>query len=418
MIKKIAGKITNFNKTFFGTIYFNEKSGLIEHLSEEIEKDAVLYPTDSCVIFSGFGDIHVHSREDVSQKHIYKEDFISCSNSAINGGLTFFADMPNNPIPPVDETSYNQKHELTKKANFPIFLYAGIGKNTRPLEKKVPYKVYMSHSIGDLFFDNRKNLEEVLKYYKNQSVSFHCEDPLILEQNKNKTVHEKKRPSEAEVIATENAIELVQKYNLKGKLCHYSTKLGLKKIIEAKKQGLNLECEVSPIHLLFDMSVLSPSNQKYFQMNPPLRHIEDREFLMESLKNGIIDHLATDHAPHTLEEKKNGISGISQLDAYGLFVTHLILEEKVDLNIISKICTENPGNFINQFLNENKINTYGNGFGKVEKGYVANFTILNLEKRTVLKKENIKSKSKWSIFEDFKFPGSIEAVYVLGKKVK
>ncbi|TGN20861.1 amidohydrolase family protein [Leptospira idonii] len=409
---KISGRIITHEKEFLGTIEFDSSSGLITNVSESIESDSRKFSED-CIIFPGFGDIHIHAREDVSGKHCYKEDFISAGKAAVGGAVLHVADMPNNPVPPIDDSSYDSKNALTKKSAIHITLYAGIGPNTKPLSKKVPYKVFMGPSIGELFFEDNAGLENVIRHYKGQDVSFHCEDPEILTANKEKPTHEERRPKEAETLATDFALSLIEKYELKGKLCHYSTKDGLQKIIAAKKRGINVSCEVTPTHLMFDTDMLTETNHKWFQMNPPLRGREDREAMVKGILDGHIDFLATDHAPHSIEEKLKGTSGISQLDTYGLFVTYMILKLGIPLQTIAKICAKNPGDFVKPYLPEK----YGKGFGEINKGYAANFSILNLKKPFVFQKSMIKSKSGWSPFEGFEFPGSIEAVYFLGEEL-
>jgi dihydroorotase len=412
-MSSISGKIVTHEKEFIGTIHFNSQTGLITNV-EEGNHGEISYSIESEIIFPGFGDIHVHAREDVSGKHTYKEDFVSAGKAAINGGVVQIADMPNNPVPPIDDDSYQKKEILTNKSPIHITLYAGIGPNTLPLQRNVPYKAFMGPSIGELFFKTNEELENTIRNYKGQNVSFHCEDPILLENAKLEKYHEDRRPVEAELTATEFALYLIEKYELKGKLCHYSSGEGLNKIIKAKKSGLQVTCEVTPTHLFFDRSILTDENRKWFQMNPPLREKKDREILLQALKDGWIDYLATDHAPHSIEEKLQGISGISQLDTYGLFVTHLILNEKVSLKRIAEVCSQKPGEFINPYLGPK----WGKGFGKIEPGYSACFTVLNLERETFFTKEMVKSKSGWSPFEDFQFPGSIRAVYYRGKQLR
>ena len=115
-----------------------------------------------------------------------------------------------------------------------MVLYAGIGPKTKPLSQKVPYKVFMGKSVGDLFFTTLEDLEKVVKNYEGQHVSFHCEDPEILEENKNQPTHESQRPAEAEISGVDFTLKLIEKYNIFGKICHESTIEGINKIVEAK----------------------------------------------------------------------------------------------------------------------------------------------------------------------------------------
>ena len=408
-------------------ITFDEMSGLITEVTaaKKVKLDLDFYYEDDCLLFSGMGDIHIHAREDSSGKNTYKEDFHSACCAAINGGVVHVGDMPNNPIPPIDDESYLMKFSLTQKVDLPILLYAGIGPSTRPLSFKVPYKAYMGPSIGELFFKDNQSLDDVLAHYRKQHVSFHCEDPLVLETHKNKMTHGQRRPVNAEIMATDTALYLIEKYDLIGKLCHYSAGDGLKAIIKAKERGINVSCEVTPQHLYFSEERLENKTQEeltYFQMNPPIRGESDRLALINALKEGHIDYLATDHAPHSREEKKSGMSGLPGLDTYGAFVTWLIVNQKIDTRIIAKITTESPGIFFNQFLESiNQKDPYfkkiGRGFGFLEKGFSASFTVLNLNKTIKIEEKNLKTKASWSPFLGETFPGSVDSVFIRGKKM-
>lgn len=402
-------------------IRFNEESGFIEEFGNFSGSPDIIYD-DDCLLFAGMGDVHIHAREDLSQKNTYKEDFSSAREAMHNGGVCHAGDMPNNPIPPVDEKSYGEKLKLAvEKAEGEIWLYAWIGPETSPLNLSVPYKAYMGPSIGELYFKNFDELDKALSRYRNQVVSFHCEDPEILEEHKTKAAHHQRRPVEAEVLATRDALKLIKKYELKGKLCHYSSGEGLELIREARKEGLKVMIEATPQHLFYELEQIPEEDLVSFQMNPPIRGNSDRTRLLEALKNGEIDFLATDHAPHTEEEKKKGISGLTGLDTYGAFVTWLIEVEKVDPRLIAKITAENPGAFLNQFLESFKklspsFHQMGNGFGFLKSGYRANFTILNLRKRITVTKDLLKTKVKHSPFLGATFPGQVEALYIGGKR--
>jgi dihydroorotase len=377
------------------------------------------YP-DECLAFAGMGDIHIHAREDVSQRDIEKECFDSASKAALNGGVTFVADMPNNPVPPIDDESYQAKLNLTHKASIPILLYAGIGPGTKPLSLKLPYKAYMGPSVGPLFFRNDQELEETIQHYKKQWVSFHCEDPVELDLYKNESTHHQRRPVSCEILATHTALKLIEKYQLFGKLCHYSSGEGLNLIRDAKKRGVNVTCEVTPQHLYFGQEELHDKN--YFQMNPPIRDCVDRDRLLEAAKLGEIDFLATDHAPHTIDQKNRGTSGLTGLDTYGAFVTWLLKEKGFTPQTLALMTSERPGQFTNQFLPSlglwsPKIKEYGLGFGFLKAGYAAQFTILNF-KPTVIEEKNLKTKVRHSPFIGHKFPGSVEQVFVKGKPTR
>lgn len=364
-----------------------------------------------CLIFPGFGDIHIHAREDVSGAQAYKEDFRTASAAAVHGGVTHVVDMPNNPVAPIDDARYAAKQQLTSASDVQVTLYAGIGPGSRPLTRHVPYKVYMGPSVGDLFFTSQAQLEEVIAPYRGCNVSFHCEDPEILEASRGEATHEARRPAHAEIKATSFALYLIEKYELVGKLCHYSTGEGLQQIMAAKARGVRVTCEVTPHHLFFDTSMLTDANRMALQMNPPLRAREDRLALIEALRSGTIDYIATDHAPHTLDEKAVGASGVPLLDTYGAFATWLMQEHGFTAQQIARVCATNPGRFVREFLPR----AFGEGYGRLAAGYVGSLTVLDPGKPYHVTRESVRTKCAWSPFEGFTFPGSVRYTVLRGK---
>lgn len=419
MIKKLSARCVTSSFDQRMQIEFCDQLGEIIRVGdlgfEESELD--FHFPDYCLLFAGMGDVHIHAREDVSGKNTYKEDFLTATEAMTNGGLCHCGDMPNNPIPPIDDDSYSQKFALTSKTQGRIWTYAGIGPKTNPLTFKVPYKAYMGPSIGELFFENFDQLNESLARYENQWVSFHCEDPEILEQAKNEATHFERRPVAAEVLATRDALALIDKYGLKGKLCHYSSGEGLDHIRDFRRKGGTVMVEVTPQHLYFSQNNIS--DPQFFQMNPPIRSEVDRKKMWEALLNNEIDFLATDHAPHTLEEKRKGISGLTGLDTYASFVCWLITQ-KVPLSIIAKMTTENPGDFYNEFLESfQKLdrNHHQHLIGYLKPGYAANFTILNLAEKTFVDEGFLKTKVKHGPFLGITFPGKLEALFKEGRRL-
>lgn len=365
---------------------------------------------DDCLIFAGFGDIHIHARDDVSGRECYKEDFSTASKAAVNGGVVHVADMPNNHVSPIDDDSYAAKQRVVDERRVPIHitLYAGIGPGTHPLTKSVPYKVYMGPSVGELYFKTLRQLDETLADYRGQAVSFHCEDPEMMDQHKSAVTHEQRRPPECEVSATSFALQMIEKYDLTGKLCHYSVEAGIPLIRAAKDRGLRVTAEVTPHHLYFDESDITDLNRGLMQMNPPLRATQDRLAMLAALRDGTLDYLATDHAPHTLEEKARGISGQPHLDTYAAFVTWLIAKQNFTPQQVANFCSAKPGEFVNPYCSPLR-------FGLVEPGYTASLTVLNMSRPSTVVRENLFTKCGWSPFEGVTFPGSVEAIMLRGE---
>ncbi len=406
---RLEGTLVNHDRVSEGSVEVDLATGLI------VDVGAVEGRSDfdcrGCLIFPGFGDIHIHAREDVSGAQTYKEDFASASAAAIHGGVVQVVDMPNNPVAPVDDARYAAKEALTQASAVHVTLYAGIGPGTRPLARHVPYKVYMGPSVGDLFFRSQAELEEVIAGYRGCNVSFHCEDPEILEAHKGEALHELRRPARAEITATKFALELIERYELAGKLCHYSTGEGLQQIVAAKKRGVRVTCEVTPHHLFFDTSMLNEGNRMLLQMNPPLRTREDRLALLEALRSGEIDYIATDHAPHTLEEKAVGASGVPLLDTYGAFATWLMREHGFTATEIARVCAYNPGRFVREFLPT----SFGQGFGCIAPGYTGSLTVIDMDKPYDVTRGSVQTRCGWSPFEGVRFPGSVRFTVLRGR---
>jgi dihydroorotase len=366
---------------------------------------------EGCLIFAGMGDIHIHAREDVTVRDNHKETFATAAAAALCGGVLHVADMPNNPAAPVDDASYTAKERLLLSQQLPVefTLYAGIGPGTRPLARNVPYKAYMGPSVGELFFSSLEELDRTLASYPGRNVSFHCEDPVLLEQHKGAATHEARRPAECELSATRFALAMIEKHGLTGKLCHYSVGEGLPLIRSARAQGLPVTAEVTPHHVFFDTESITPANRPWMQMNPPLRSPADRRAMLAALRDGTADYLATDHAPHTIAEKERGISGQPHLDTYGPFVTWLLLEQGFTPERIAAICSANPGTFVNPYRAEK--------WGRLLPGYVGSLTVLDLRRSTTVRRESLRTKCGWSPFEGLTFPGSVAAVFVRGERL-
>lgn len=382
--------------------------GVIQAVGSGLGHATHVFP-ESCLVFAGMGDVHIHAREDVTGKETHKETFATASAAALCGGVVHVADMPNNPAAPIDDASYLAKENLLQSRKLPVTftLYAGIGPGTRPLTRHVPYKAYMGPSVGELFFSTLEELDRTLAGYAGRNVSFHCEDPSLLEKHKGAATHETRRPAECELSATRFALVMIEKYGLVGKLCHYSVGEGLPLIRSAKAKGLEVTAEVTPHHVFFDTEMLTPANRPWMQMNPPLRSRADRMAMLEALRDGTCDYLATDHAPHTIAEKEKGVSGQPHLDTYGAFAAWLLIEQGFTPQRIAAICSANPGAFVGPYQKEK--------YGRLLPGYVGSLTVLDLQKPWTVRKEELKTRCAWSPFEGMTFPGSVAAVFVRGE---
>jgi dihydroorotase len=267
----------------------------------------------------------------------------------------------------------------------------------------------MGPSVGELYFRSLEDLDATLASYQGQAVSFHCEDPLLLEQHQGAPTHQQRRPPECELSATRFALAMIEKHRLAGKLCHYSVGEGLALIRAAKARGLAVTAEVTPHHVFFDTAMLTEHNRPWMQMNPPLRAPADRAAMLEALRDGTADFLATDHAPHTRAEKERGASGQPHLDTFGPFLTWLLLEQGFTPQRIAAVASANPGAFVNPYQPEK--------FGRLAPGYVGSLTVLDLRRPTTVRRDELRTRCGWSPFEGLTFPGGVAAVFVRGQRL-
>ncbi len=380
---------------------------------------------NDCLIFPGFIDIHTHCREDASGRDTHKEDYKTVGQAALSGGVVCVADMPNNPIVPYNANLYRQKRRIAEdRCPIDVLLYAAVNQDSEPFDggmkpadiEKIrqvdtPYKAFIGPSTnhsGDLNFDSPIKLRRALSRYAGRSISFHCENPVMLGLMSKEATHELRRPPEAEFACIDTTCELIQELGLRGKICHVSTRIGLETVQTYKKQNVDVQCEVTPHHLYFDTEMLTDENRRWLQMNPPIRPRRDREALLQAVKDGLFDYLATDHAPHTKEEKLKGTSGVPMLDTYGPFVAWL-LAQGVPVTTLFQMACQRPGEWVNRFWPDRRI-------GRIMPGFEASITVLDLSKRAI-EGRPLYTKCGWSPFDLRELPGMVTAVWYKGEKV-
>ncbi|MBW2967072.1 dihydroorotase family protein [Candidatus Woesearchaeota archaeon] len=367
-----------------------------EFLTENPIPDEVL---ENCLVFPSFVDLHVHLRQDTSGKWNYKSTFRDGADAALRNGITRLLDMPNTPHPVTDKASLQAKKTLLRQSYqgpVRIHLYAGIGPDTEPIPGHEFYKLFMAKSVGELYFTDWSEMDDKVAEYAAQpgvNISFHCEDPKILAKNAHKDLHWKKRPAEAEVSAIRHAIGLCRKYRFNANICHVSTIRGMEMIMKAKEEGLPITAEVSPGHLIFHDD-MPDYLQKHVVKNPPIRTDDDRQVMLAALEDGMIDFIATDHAPHTLEEKAQSTPGLPYLEAMGPVITHLIKNEGLSPETIASAYGMAP----RRFLGDTEVEAY---------------TILDMENPLSYQIYMVQHNIRWSQFEHFTFPGRV--IGVMGK---
>ncbi len=373
------------------------------------------------IVFPGFLDFHVHAREfplrpgdpalaEKHRRHTAKEDFASAGQAAVQGGVVGIAEMPNNPIPPDNAEVYEEKRRLTTKSAVPVLPIAAITEGSAPFAD-VPYKMMMNGCCGGIAFADIAAAEETVQRYKGCFVIFHCEDPELL-----RTSAPGERQPLAEVRAIERVLEWTARYGLESHVAHISTKRGVELIAEYNRSAsTRVRCEVTPHHLCMSRQATTltvpptPLAQlargDLLFMNPPLRDEEDRRFLLEGLKTGLIDFLATDHAPHTLEDKAEGAPGLAHLDTLGSFACWLLTQGFTPRRL-AEVMAEVPGALFSRFLQR--------PMGKLAAGYAASLVALDTRTPMTVQAEDLKTRCGWSGFEGLELPGRVLETWVDG----
>jgi dihydroorotase len=423
-IEKLEGRAVLPDEVTHATISIHNEVIHRIDTSSRVEEELLIFP--------GFFDIHVHAREFPipdradektllnHQKACAKETFKTAGLAAVHGGITRYAAMPNDFIPPNNSESYERKRILSKSSLCPVIPLAVISKNSRPWAD-VPYKVYLDKAGPDWVFTNWHDLEETLKRFANCRVFFHAEDPEILRKLSGIGHRWQTRPRDAEIRAVNSILDLTSKFNIRTHFCHISCRDAVDSIAEFNRASdSQVTSEATPHHLFFSIhdgkvQAALPgmtTSAAFMGSNPPLRSEEDRQFLLHALKTGVIDVLASDHAPHTLEDKMEGAPGVPHLDTMGPFIGWLIQDCGFPETRIAEIASENPAKL---FQADSAVR-----FGRIEKSWEATFSILRLNGTAKIQNNDrssaarLRTKCGWSPFAGITFPAFVEKVIIKG----
>ena len=314
----------------------------------------VCVDASSFVVLPGFVDVHVHLRE---PGFSYKETIRSGSLAAAHGGYTTVCAMPNlNPVPDSMEHLQPELDAIRRDAVIRVLPYGAItegekGEKLADLDAMAPYVVAFSDD-GKGVQDREMMRAAMLKAKQlGRLIVAHCEDNSLLRGG---YIHDGAYAkahghrgicSESEWRPIQRDLELVRETGCGYHVCHISTKESVDLIRKAKAEGLNVTCETGPHYLLLDDSCLQEDGR--FKMNPPLRDKRDREALLEGLADGTIDMIATDHAPHSVEEKGRGLEksamGIVGLEtAFPLLYTELVKPGVISMERLMELLHDAP----------------------------------------------------------------------------
>ena len=356
------------------------------------------------VVLPGFVDVHVHLRE---PGFSYKETIRTGTLAAARGGYTAVCTMPNlNPVPDSAAHLRQQLDIIRRDASIRVLPYGAItvgqqGAELSALEELSPYVVAFSDDGRGVQSDGmmRRAMETAKRLGK--LIVAHCEDNSLLRGG---YIHDGAYArahghrgicSESEWRQIQRDLELVRETGCSYHVCHISAKESVALLRQAKAEGLDVTCETAPHYLLLDDSQLEEDGR--FKMNPPLRDKSDREALLEGLTDGTIDMIATDHAPHSAEEKSRGLEksamGIVGIEtAFPLLYTYLVKPGILSLEKLVELLHTNP------------CRRFGVPTG-VTASAVTDFTVFDLNASYVIDPEEFQSMGRATPFADWTVQG-------------
>lgn len=367
----------------------------------------------------GFVDVHIHLREPGGEQ---KETIQTGTMAAARGGFTTVCAMPNtNPVPDNVAMLNNLQAKIEEEAVVRVLPYASITKGLQGEERTDIAK--LSEAGAFAFTDDGVGIQTadfMLKAMKEaaaigKAIVAHCEDNTIVYDG---VVHDGEVserlnlpgiPSISESVQIARDVLLAEKAGCHYHVCHVSTKESVRVIRDAKRAGIQVTAEVTPHHLLLDENAILSADAN-FKMNPPLRAKEDQEALLNGLLDGTIDFIATDHAPHSADEKAQGFLkapfGIVGLEtAFPLLYTYLVNTQKMTLKQLVDYLTVKPAE------------AFHLPYGRLEEKQLADIVIVDLEESETIDKEKFYSKGKNTPFDGWEVDGNPVLTIVEGKIV-
>jgi len=393
--------------------------GRIVSVSDSLPKEGVsVIKLNNHLIVPGFVDVHVHLRE---PGFSYKETIYSGTKAAAAGGYTAVCSMPNlKPVPDSLEALDVQLDLIQKNAQVRVYPYGAItcgqrGETMADLTAMAPHVAGFSDDGRGVQSDSMMRSAMELAKALDKPIVAHCEDESLL--TKGWAIHDGDfarrngfvgNDPASEWKQVERDIALVRETGCQYHVCHISTKETVALIRAAKAEGLPITCETGPHYLVMcDEDLLDEGR---FRMNPPIRSAEDRDALVAGLLDGTIDCIATDHAPHSAEEKSKGLAGslngIVGLEcAFSILYTQLVETGIVPLEtIVNALC-----------VNPRKI--FGLPGGEIVEGTVADLTVIDINRPHVIDSHTFQSLGRATPFEGWGVSAAVAMTICDGKVV-
>ena len=410
MKKMIVKNAKHLTEQGFAESVLYVKDGKVSEAFDE--SDAEVIDASGKVLMAGVIDAHVHFRVPGAE---HKEDWGTASLAALAGGVTSVLDMPNNrPSVTTVENLEAKRKIVFETAKVNPYLFFGASSNIEAMEQAqgiVGYKVYMGSSTGNLLVDKASMIQRVFEIAKQRDlpVVVHAENEARIQQriqlfkgDHSPLAHTKVRDCECARIATDMALEIQAKVGNRLHIAHMSTKEELDLLRQVDDPRVS--CEVTPHHLLFTAADMKDN---FLKMNPPLREQRDIDALWEGLRDGNVDIVATDHAPHTKEEKmkQHAPSGIPGVQFVLPILLNAASQGRISYEDVPRLLCTGPSRI---FRLEGK--------GSLELGMDADFTLLDLDFEQRVHSGMLHSKCGWSAYEGMNIKGFPVATFVAGEQ--
>ena len=371
----------------------------------DLEKDNI-FDFQGKIILPGLVDVHVHFRE---PGFFYKESIKTGSEAAAAGGFTAVCTMPNLKSPPSDLNSLKKQLDIIEKDSairiYPFGAITADQSGRGDLSKMKAMAPFVAGFSDDgLGVQHRVTMKEAMVQVASldKIISAHCEDETLNQ------IPYKRTTRESESEQAKRDMELSKETGCKYHICHVSAKETLESVRKAKVAGVDVTCETAPHYAVFSTDTIRKEGR--FKMNPPIKDEADRQAIVEALKDGTIDMIATDHAPHSLEEKSRGFEN-SAFGIVGLETSFAVMyTEFVDRGIISlERLVE-----LMALAPRKRFDLPG---GPVETGQIGDITVIDLEEEWIVDSSKFKTKGRATPFEGIKLKGRVLATFVEGKPV-
>lgn len=379
--------------------------------------DAVFYAQDKYLI-PGFVDVHVHLRE---PGFSYKETIKTGTLAAAKGGYTAVCPMPNiNPVPDSVENIKTELDLIKKDAVINVYPFASITKGRKGGGELVDFDALKNYAVG--FSDDgtgvQKEQDMALAMEKcaklGKIISAHCEVNDLLkggyihDGEYCKTHGHKGICSASEYEQIERDCNLAKETGVHYHVCHISTKESVDIIRKAKAEGVNVTCETGPHYLTMCDKDLQEDGR--FKMNPPLRSEEDKQALLQGILDGTIDVIATDHAPHSAEEKSKGLAG-SAMGVVGLETSFAVLYTKL---VKSGFITLEK---LIELMSVNPRKIFDLPGGEIKEGEVADLALIDLDAKWCVNPDDFLSMGRATPFKGWQLQGKNVMTMCGGKTV-